>query len=462
MPTATGFATPFTEMKMKIETWSLDRLYESPLALRKHDKAVDRMARALLEFGFRLPVLVKSGGEIVDGALRVKAARQIGFSEVPVIVVDDLSDARLRALRLLLNRSSSWAAWNESELAREISDLAALDLDLTLTGFDPAELEKYLKLAAPSGDDLDAAPPLEKTAVSQPGDLWILGDHRLYCGDATDAASYAALLEGRKADCVWTDPPYGVDYSGGAKKKRAKIVNDNLDDEAFYPFLLNSFNAAVASLKAGGAFYAAHADLNRDVFSRAFSGAGLSISSILVWVKNNFVLSRHGYHWRHEPILYGVKPGAPRVWHGDRKQNSVLEVFPGAVQGQDERGRDFWQVIDGGHIYRIFGRDVEIEELAGSVFYAPKPAASALHPTMKPVALISAMLVNSTLRGELVLDPFSGSGSTLMACESLGRACAAIELDPLYCDCVIRRWQDATGLSAIHACGAAFDERDAA
>lgn len=459
---ATSYVKPCMELKMRIEFWPIDKLVESARILRKNEKSVDRMARAIKEFGFRLPVLARASGEIVDGHLRVKAARALGIAEIPVIPCDDLDDAHIRALRLLLNRSATWASWDEEALSIEMAELSDLGLDLALTGFEPLEIEKFLKLAGDLDDaDVDSAPALEDAPVSRAGDIWLPGSHRLLCGDATKPDSFAALLGGEPAACLWTDPPYGVKYKGRLRQRK-KIDNDSLGSDDLYNFLLAAFKSCLPHLAPGASFYVSYASMSWGSFARALNDAGLHVLTTLVWVKNHFVISRNDYHQRHEPIFYGCKPGAPHAWHGDRKQQTVLEAFPAAIPGKDESGRDCWQVIDGGHIFRIMGDNVMVQELQGSVFYAPKPVASRLHPTMKPVALIEDMLKNSTLRGDLVLDPFAGSGSTLMACERLARRCAAIELDPLYVDCIVRRWQDATGLSALDASGASFDERAAA
>ncbi len=244
---------------------------------------------------------------------------------------------------------------------------------------------------------------------------------------------------------VWTDPPYNVAYEG----KAGKIKNDAMSDQDFAAFLQRVFRQMVTGVRKGGAVYVAHADAGvlGVTFRQAFIQAGLKLASCLIWRKNSGVLSRADYHWQHEPILYGWRPGAPHMWFGDRKQTTVQDAFPAAVR----EGSDVpcWHIMDGERIVRISGKDVHVEVLAGSVFCEPKPQRNADHPTMKPVALIERMLTNSSKRGGMVLDPFGGSGSTLMACERQDRICRTMELDPRFVDVIIRRWEDATGREAL-------------
>lgn len=443
--------------KLNVEYWPISRLRPYEGALRRNDDFVSRMADSIRAYGFRIPVLARRDGEIVDGELCWKAARHLGMTEVPVLPADDLSDAQVRAFRLLVNRSATWADWNPEAVAVELASLRDLDIDLSQTGFDAREIDRHLhSLLLQDNKDPDAVPDVPVEPVSRAGDLWLLGEHCLFCGDARDSAAYRALLGGSKADMIWTDPPYNVGYEG----KAGKIKNDSMSDKAFSQFLQDVFSTMSGFIKPGGAVYVAHADAGSCgmAFRQEFLRAGFKIASCLIWRKNQSVLSRADYHWQHEPILYGWLPGTPHRWCGDRKQTTVMDAFPSAVQVDGKDGRIEWRVVDGERLLRITGTDVLVEELPSSVIHAPKPQASEQHPTMKPVALIERMLINSSMRGDVVLDPFGGSGSTLIACERMDRVCRIMELDPRFVDVIIQRWQDATGHEAcLASSGASFD-----
>lgn len=444
--------------KITIEHWPLERLRPYVNALRKNDGCVERMAEAIRVYGFRIPILARRDGEIVDGELRFKAARLLGLAEVPVLPADGLTDEQIRAFRLLVNRSATWAEWNAEAVAVELAELRALDIDLAQTGFDAKEIDRYLHSHLQDDKDPDAVPDVPAVPVTRRDDVWNLGPHRLLCGDATYLSDYMHLMvlsypdetgvyPRIKAAVIWTDPPYNVAYKG----KAGTIKNDSMSDKAFATFLQDAFSSMACFIEPGGAVYVAHADAGSTglAFRREFQKAGFKLSSCLVWRKNQAVLSRADYHWQHEPILYGWRPGAPHRWCGDRKQTTVLDAFPTAVPVREEDGRTGWLVADGERLLRITGADVLVEELQPSIIHVPKPQASEQHPTMKPVALIERMLMNSSARGDTVLDPFGGSGSTLMACERLGRVCRTMELDPRFVDVIILRWQEATGREAV-------------
>jgi DNA modification methylase len=405
------------------------------------------MAEAIRAYGFRVPVLAKRDGEVLDGHLRLKAALALGMAEVPVLPADGLTDAQARAFRLLVNRSATWADWLDDAVAVELAALRELDIELGGTGFEAREIDRYLHRLLKDDADPDDVPDVPETPVSREGDLWTLGAHRLLCGDATSGCAWKKLMGMEGAHMVWTDPPYNVGYEG----KAGKIRNDSMSDSAFAAFLGEVFARLFDVLLPGGPIYVAHADGGSCglIFRREFLEAGFKLASCLVWVKNQAVLSRADYHWRHEPILYGWKPGAPHKWNGDRKRTTVMDAFPSAVSGIGEDGRPEWRVADGERLLRITGRDVLVEELPSTVIRAAKPQKSVQHPTMKPVALIEAMLLNSSSCGDVVLDPFGGSGSTLIACERTERACRMMELDPRFADVIVLRWQEATGHEAI-------------
>ena len=422
------------------QAWPLSQLHPAPEPLRRNDHAVERMVRTLQEFGWRVPLLVRSDGEIVDGHLRFKAAQTLGQDTVPVLVVDDLADDQIRALRLVLNRSATWATWDNAALLRELSALQLADFDLSLTGFDPRELDAALLSLGGDDDALDVIPDPDDTTV-HPGDLWQLGSHRLLCGDATCAEDVATLLDNKPADMIWTDPPYNVNYSG----KAGTIRNDNLPAEQFEAFLQASFATMQQAVIAGGAIYVAHADNYGITFRRAMMEAGFKLSACLIWRKNAAVIGRGDYHHQHEPILYGWKIGAPHRWYGDRKQKTIQDGIPGAVPLADGS----WQIIADDRVYRISGQDLRVDEIPSTIINHPRPNRSDLHPTTKPVGLIAGMVANSSPKGGVVFDPFGGSGSTLMACEILGRSCRTLELDPRYAAVILKRWQTHTGQEPV-------------
>ena len=432
--------------KITLEYWPIDRLRPYEHSLRRNDDFVERMADAIHAYGFRVPILARRDGEVIDGELRLKAARHLGMTTVPVLPADGLTEAQVRAFRLLVNRSATWAKWDNEAVAIELAALRDMDIDLADTGFDASEIDRFLRSLTTDEKDPDTLPDVPETPVSRDGDLWLLGDHRLLCGDATLTASYQRLMGAESAEMLWTDPPYNVGYEG----KAGRIKNDAMADDAFVHFLTDSFLLVSAYIQRGGAIYIAHADagVRGLAFRQALITAKFEIASCLIWRKNQAVLSRADYHWQHEPILYGWRPGAPHRWRGDRKQTSVLDAFPAAVQVAGEDGRAEWHVVAGERLLRITGTDVLVQELPTTILHAAKPQASELHPTMKPVALIERMIMNSSGRGDLVLDPFGGSGSTLMACERTERVCRMMELEPRFADVIVQRWQEATGQEA--------------
>lgn len=429
--------------ELHIEKWPVERLRPYERNPRKNDHVVSKMVDALRQFGFRVPLLAKSDGELIDGHLRYKAALAMGMQQVPVIPADDMTDAQIRAFRILINRSATWADWDEDLLLQELRALKTLDVDLSITGFEDRELDELLMEMADTDKDPDAVPPVQPEPVVRDGEVWQLGRHRLMCGDARSLADCRRLLDGKELDLIWTDPPYNVDYRG----KAGKIKNDKMSGAEFEAFLLGSFKSMHDALRPGGAIYVAHSEAGDGmVFRRTFINAGFKLAACLIWRKQSAVLGRGDYHFQHEPILYGWKRGAAHRWYGNRKQRTLLELEePGLHEMEDGS----WQFCLGDRLYRLQGEALSVEELPTSVLNAPKPARSDLHPTMKPVALIERMVANSSPRGGLVGDFFGGSGSTLMACERLNRAARIMELDPRFADVIIRRWQEYTGNSAL-------------
>ena len=394
----------------KIEQWPTAKLVPYARNARTHsDAQVAQIAASIAEFGFTNPILAGSDGVIVAGHGRLAAAQKLGLDAVPVVVLDHLTPTQRRALVIADNRIAENAGWDEELLRIELEGLQDECFDLDLIGFDADALAELLAADEPVNEgqsDEDAVPEVGETPVSRPGDVWQLGPHRLLCGDATLAESYEALLDGKAVDMVFTDPPYNVNYANSAKDKlRGKdraILNDNLGD-GFYDFLLAALTPTVAHCRGG--IYVAMSSSELDVLQSAFRAAGGKWSTFIIWAKNTFTLGRADYQRQYEPILYGWPEGAQRHWCGDRDQGDV------------------WQI--------------------------KKPQKNDLHPTMKPVELVERAIRNSSRPGNVVLDPFGGSGTTLIAAEKSGRVARLIELDPKYVDVIVRRWEDFTGKQAI-------------
>ncbi|HML56682.1 MAG TPA: site-specific DNA-methyltransferase [Solidesulfovibrio magneticus] len=441
---------------LKLEYWPVDRLRPYERGLRRHGReAVARMMESIREYGFRVPVLARACGEVVNGHLCLAAAKRLALETVPVLLVDGLTDAQIRAFRLLVNRSATWSAWDDEALALELAELRDLDVALDLTGFAVDELDDLLALLPGAGrTDPDDVPPLPETPATRPGEVWRLGRHRLLCGDATAPEAYAALLGGERPELCLTDPPYNVAVEGRA----GKILNDDMSAAAFRQFLGRVFDCLYVALADGASVYVAHSDTEGLTFRESFTAAGFRLASCLIWRKNVHVLGRSDYHWQHEPILYGWKPTGAHGWFGGRRQSTILEALPGAVLLPDGRV----QIPAGDDVYLVSGQDLAVEVAPGSIVSVNKPSRNDEHPTMKPVALLERLLRNSSRPGGLVIDPFGGSGSTLMACEGLGRVCRTIELDPRFCDVIVRRWQDHTGGVTVGLDGRPFPAGGAA
>jgi DNA modification methylase len=404
----------------KIEHWPLARLLPYARNARTHsDDQVAQIAASIVEFGFTNPCLVGADGVLVAGHGRLLAARKLGLETVPVVVLDHLSSTQRRALVLADNRIAENAGWDDATLRTELEALQADGFDLDLTGFDPDALAELL-----AGEETDQAgevddddvPEEAVAVVSRPGDVWLLGEHRVLCGDATDPENYVRLLSGERADMVFIDPPYNVDYANSAKDRQRgtqrPILNDNLG-AAFHDFLLAALTPIVSHCR--GAIYIAMSSGELDTLQAAFRAAGGHWSTFVIWAKNTFTLGRADYQRQFEQILYGWPEGAQRHWCGDRDQGDV------------------WQI--------------------------KKPQRNDLHPTMKPVELVERCIRNSSRPGDVVLDSFGGSGTTLIAAHKSGRRARLMELDPKYVDTIILRWQTWSGESALReADGGAFDD----
>lgn len=413
---------------------------------RTHEpEQVEQIAASIREFGFTNPVLVDEQSRIIAGHGRVLAAVALGMAEVPTLVVAGLTDEQRRSLILADNKLALNAGWDVDVLRAELMELRDLGADLDLIGFSPAELDDIFTVAAPPGGDPDAAPDLQDATRSVPGDVWVMGPHRLVVGDSTEQASYDALLGTERVDICWTDPPYNVAY----ESKAGKIKNDDLSPAEFAAFLRSAFVGIFQAIKAGGAVYVAHADTERVAFTHAFQHAGFKLSGVVIWKKDALVLGRSDYQWIHEPILYGWKPGAKHRWFGGRKNTTVVDLSSGDASPFKQQPDGRWQIRVGDRFLVVDG-DAKVESLVPSLVEEPRPKSSGEHPTMKPVALIERMLLHSARAGDLVLDPFGGSGSTLVAAERLNMSARLIELDLQYADVIVRRWQGLTGRKAVH------------
>jgi DNA modification methylase len=430
---------------MKIQLWSVDKVIPYKRNPRRNEDAVEKVAASIKEFGFKQPIVVDKDSVIIVGHTRLLAALRLGIKEVPVLVAADLTPAQVKAYRLADNRVHEEAEWDEELLALELGDLSKLGFNLAATGFDADEINTLMNIDQGGllpGAEEDTVPPAPAKPSTLPGELIQLGKHRLICGDSTDPFIIEKLFAGAKADAVFTDPPYNVNYEGGA----GKIKNDNMEDGKFRTFLLRAYSVMFRVLKDGGAVYVCHADTEGLNFRGAFQEAGFKLASCLIWCKDALVLGRSDYQWQHEPILYGWKPTGSHKWYGDRKSTTIAEFMLEAPLTQVQPS--LYRLRLGDQWFQIRGEKLSIEELETTVVKIPRPKRNEDHPTMKPVALIDKMLRNSTKKNDLVFDGFAGSGSTLISCEKLGRTAYLSELEPKFCDVIALRWEDATGKKA--------------
>lgn len=365
---------------------------------RKHsDEQIKELRRSLREFGFVNPLLIDKDKKVIAGHGRLMAAIAEGMSAVPCVYVEHLTEAQRRAYMLADNRLAEHATWDSALLSEELKFLDDLGFDVTVTGFDLPETEQQ---AVDDGYE----PELPKVAKSKVGQVYRLGRHRLLCGDSTNPEHVVLLMDGAQADMLLTDPPYNVDYKGKTKDELT-IENDSQSDESFHSFLVKAFANAQEHMKPGAVFYVWHADSNGYNFRSAVQEAGLTVRQCLIWVKNSMVMGRQDYQWKHEPCLYGWKDGAGHLWASDRKQTTILEF--------------------------------------------DRPTRSKEHPTMKPIPLFDYQMQNNTKGGDIVLDLFGGSGTSIMAAEQNGRTCYMAEYDPRYVDVIIDRWGKFTGEAAV-------------
>ena len=366
--------------------------------LKPGDPEYEKLKRSIEQFGYVEPVIWnKTTSHVVGGHQRLKVLLDMGIAEVECVVIE-MDDDKEKALNIALNKISG--DWDKDKLALLIADLQGADFDVSLTGFEPAELDALFKDSLKDGihdDDFDVDAELQKPALTKQGDVWMLGQHRLVCGDSTKADTFTLLMNGKLANLVVTDPPYNVNYEGSA----GKIKNDNMGNEAFYNFLLEAFKNTEVAMAKDASIYVFHADTEGLNFRKAFSEAGFYLSGTCIWKKQSLVLGRSPYQWQHEPVLFGWKKSGKHNWYADRKQTTIWEF--------------------------------------------EKPKKNGDHPTMKPVALVAYPILNSSLTNCIVLDPFGGSGSTLIACDQTERICYTIELDEKYCDVIVKRFIEQAG-----------------
>jgi DNA modification methylase len=397
---------------------------------RHNASAVDKVVASIAEFGFKQPIVVDIDCTIIVGHTRWLAAKKLDFKEVPVLVATDLTPQQIAAYRIADNRTAEYSSWDDALLGLELQALQDAEYDLDVLGFSERELHDLLLLNQAAADtDEDTCPALAETSICKPGDVWLMGEHRLMCGDSTSVTALDTLMAGSWADMVFTDPPYNVDYrpedrpvAGVSRTQRGKqatgrprsqhsalggIRNDKMRPDEFLTFLRSTFAASITALKGGGAIYVCHADTAGLLFRTAFEEV-FKLNSVLIWAKSHFTIGRNDYHWMHEPILYGWQKDNKHTWHGDRKQTTVWNI------SRDDS--DQYQ-----------------------------------HPTQKPVALPERAILNPSKSDDIVLDMFGGSGSTLIACQKTKRVSYTMELDPKYCDVIIKRWQQYTGKQAVHA-----------
>ena len=372
------------------------------------DEQVAQVAASIKEFGWTNPILIDESGTIIAGHGRLMAAQRLGADKVPTIMLGHLTDAQKRAYVIADNKLALNAGWDQELLAIEVEELLGEGFDLDLTGFGEDEINSLLAEANKVEDgltDADDAPEVPEIPVTATGDVWVLGRHRVICGDATVQTDIEKLMNGQLADMLLTDPPYNVDYTGKTKDA-LKIQNDVMSDTGFRQFLCDSFATADIVMKQGAVFYIWHADSEGYNFRGACYDVDWEVRQCLIWDKDVMVMGRQDYHWKHEPCLYGWKKGAAHLWASDRKQTTILRF--------------------------------------------DRPKRNDVHPTMKPVDLIEYQILNNTKGADIVLDVFGGSGSTLIAAEKSGRNAYIAELDEKYVDVIVKRWQDFTGQDAVH------------
>ena len=428
----------------RYENVKIEKLKPYENNARTHsEEQVEKIANSINEFGFINPVIIDSDYGIIAGHGRVLGAQKLGMKEVPCLFVEDLTETQKRAYILADNKLALDAGWDDEILKQEIKALDDLNFDVSLAGFDIDDFDFTQTDIEFEEDDYNVEENLPEIPKAKYGDIYQLGNHRIMCGDSTSKEDIDKLTDGMIMDLCVTDPPYNVNYgsineSGYGKERENgnKILNDNMDDESFYFFLLSFYEQMLRVLKEGGAYYIFHSDSEGYNFRKALRDAGGIVKQNLIWVKNALVLGRQDYQWKHEPCLYGWKEGAGHYFIDDRTQTTVFEDKADLDKLTKEELKEMIE-------------DILADRIPTTVIHEDKPLKNDIHPTMKPIRLISRLIQNSSKAGENVIDFFGGSGSTLISCEHLGRNCYIIELDPRYVDVMIDRWETLTGETAV-------------
>ena len=414
-----------------LEQIAVGKLRPNPNNARTHSKhQVEQLQRSLREFGAVAPILIDGENNVIAGHGRLMAARAEGWRESPCVRIEHLTPEQLRAYALADNRLAEMADWDMALVSAELTALEEAGFDISLTGFRREDVAFGSSFDVEE-DDFDGAAEGGES-ISRSGTVWELGAHLLVCGDGTSVECVNRLLGGERAACVVTDPPYNMNYVGAGRGKRGPILNDKMPDDAFAAFLTAAYAAAADALVDGGALYAFYKELGSGVFVTALTAAGLTFRQELVWVKNQPVLGGAKYQNMYEPLVFATKGNSYAVWNGGRRERSAIEQVD--LMNEEELRAALKASLD--------------QEATG-VLREPKPQKSDLHPTMKPVRLLARLIRNSSNEGDIVLDLFGGSGSTLMACEQMGRRCRMVELDPAFCDVIVRRWEAFTGRKAV-------------
>lgn len=444
----------------KIEVWPIGKLrraeYNPRVQLTPEDKEYQDIKNSIERWGYINPILVSADGTIIGGHQRLTVLQDLGYDEVQVVIAEDsMTDDDIKALNIALNKITG--RWDEIKLQSLLQELDLNGYDFTLTGFSVQEVDdlnvRIEKEIEPEEDDFDieTAVANAQTPVSKRGDLWLLGEHRLLCGDSTNADDMETLMGGEFADLIVTDPPYNVDYGNAdsfrgkykranSKRAKSKIINDKMDEDSFYAFLYDAFTQMLAFSQEGAPAYIFHSDVHGATFRNSFTDAGYYLAQCLIWEKNRFSIGRSDYQWMHEPILYGWKQGGSHYFIVDRTQSTVL--IEDAVELEDMKKEELIAYMK--QIREAFTDQT-------SILHYDKPNHSDLHPTMKPVGLIGKLLKNSSRPGDVVQDSFGGSGTTIIAAEQLSRRAFLMEMDPIYCDVIVNRWEEYTGKKAILA-----------
>ena len=428
----------------RYENVKIEKLKPYENNARTHsEEQVEKIANSINEFGFINPVIIDSDYGIIAGHGRVLGAQKLGMKEVPCLFVEDLTETQKKAYILADNKLALDAGWDDEILKQEIKALDDLNFDVSIAGFNIEDFDFTQTDIEFEEDDYNVEENLPEIPKAKYGDIYQLGNHRIMCGDSTSKEDIDKLTDGMIMDLCVTDPPYNVNYgsineSGYGKERENgnKILNDNMDDESFYFFLLAFYEQMIRVLKEGGAYYIFHSDSEGYNFRKALRDAGGIVKQNLIWVKNALVLGRQDYQWKHEPCLYGWKEGAGHYFIDDRTQTTVFEDKADLDKLTKEELKEMIE-------------DILADKIPTTVIHEDKPLKNDIHPTMKPIRLISRLIQNSSKAGENVIDFFGGSGSTLISCEHLGRNCYIIELDPRYVDVMIDRWETLTGETAV-------------